>query len=133
MKQQFIQLIHYDGNELKHYVDQDGQVLKFFGPISRVNILVGATNSGKSRFMRGLAKNSPYKGFLIESDNPAPQYILNLVQQLKAINFKIRIVLNPDGEPTSDIPIESIKTALLFKVLKRFGGDKPSAYLTMNL
>jgi predicted ATP-dependent endonuclease of OLD family len=39
-----------------NYTDNKGK-LEHFGPISKLNILVGANSSGKSRFMRGLIKS----------------------------------------------------------------------------
>lgn len=39
------------------YSFDDHSPLEYFGPINHVNILVGANNSGKSRFMRGLIKS----------------------------------------------------------------------------
>lgn len=36
---------------------------RMFGPLNKVNIFIGANNSGKSRFMRGLLKSNDLKGF----------------------------------------------------------------------
>ncbi|MBL7202530.1 MAG: AAA family ATPase [Anaerolineae bacterium] len=59
-QQWYIQTLVGMGDELAAYLAADNQPLHSFGPIARINILVGATNSGKSRFLRGLARSSSY-------------------------------------------------------------------------
>ena len=128
IKHQYIQIFRHNGEELGHYIDQDGCKLRSFGSVSHVNILVGATNSGKSRFMRGLAKNSPYKSITLDLGLPTPQYILNLCQKLKDENFSVRIVVNPHGNAIANDPkiLGQIKSAWLAQQLKRSkNGQKP--------
>ena len=42
------------------YYNKKEIALRSFGPISNVNIFVGANNSGKSRFLRGLLKSKQF-------------------------------------------------------------------------
>jgi hypothetical protein len=45
------------GNEFANYIDGVTQApIDWFGPLAHVNVLLGATNSGKSRLMRELAR-----------------------------------------------------------------------------
>jgi hypothetical protein len=97
---QYITIKHTEkdtGKELEHYIDQDGERLSIFGPISRVNILVGATNSGKSRFMRGLIKSSGYFCFYLDPRIAHPGSILNICTRLSRKEFHILINVNPEG------------------------------------
>lgn len=51
--------IHSDIKEMKYFQDkEDG--FPYFGKIEDVNIFVGANNSGKSRFLRGLLKSNEF-------------------------------------------------------------------------
>jgi hypothetical protein len=93
----YIQTIRDTGEELEHYIDQDGERLSFFGPISRVNILVGATNSGKSRFMRGLMRSPGYISFSLDPNTPNPSRILNICAHLSREKFHILLRVNPGG------------------------------------
>lgn len=96
-KLQYIQTIKDTGEELEHYIDQDGERLSTFGPISRVNILVGATNSGKSRFMRGLAKTPGYVSFSCDPNIASPNSVLNTCRRLSRAEFHILMKINPEG------------------------------------
>src|ERR1041385_3990040 len=50
-----------DGNgKLGYYFDQEKEPLTLFGIIRDVNLFVGANNSGKSRFLRGILKQPDY-------------------------------------------------------------------------
>lgn len=47
--------------DFSSYKDSEGDAqLGWIGPIAHVNAFVGATNSGKSRFLRGLARTDRY-------------------------------------------------------------------------
>lgn len=96
-KLQYIQTIRETGEELEHYIDQDGEKLSTFGPISRVNILVGTTNSGKSRFMRGLVKSPSYVLLSTDPSIVHPSSILNICKRLSRKKFLIRIEVNLEG------------------------------------
>lgn len=97
MEKLYIQTIKDTGEELKHYIDQDGERLSIFGPISRVNILIGATNSGKSRFMRGLVKSPSYVGFPLGPSIAHPSSVLNVCTRLSNKDFHILIKANPES------------------------------------
>ena len=45
---------------LNGYKNSDEESLEFLEPVSKINIFVGANNSGKSRFMRELSNQSNY-------------------------------------------------------------------------
>jgi hypothetical protein len=40
----------------REYVHPDGEQVQEFGPLSRINLFVGANNAGKSRFMRSILR-----------------------------------------------------------------------------
>lgn len=58
--------VHLDLNEGNYVDPTNDKPLEMFGPISSINVLVGANNSGKSRFLRGLLKTE--KHLLIDSE-----------------------------------------------------------------
>jgi hypothetical protein len=93
----YIQTEQDTGKELENYIDQDGERLSTFGPISRVNILVGATNSGKSRFMRGLVRSSSYVGLSLDPSIASPSSVLNICGRLSRKKFHILIEVNREG------------------------------------
>jgi predicted ATP-dependent endonuclease of OLD family len=43
------------------YKNTEGEIAEFLDPVSKINIFVGSNNSGKSRFMRELAKQDSYE------------------------------------------------------------------------
>ncbi|TMM59107.1 ATP-binding protein [Maribacter algarum] len=47
----------YYSNDLRVFSNIDKEKLDFLGPYSKLNLFVGANNSGKSRFLRGLLKS----------------------------------------------------------------------------
>jgi hypothetical protein len=94
---QYIPLVKETGEELEHYIDQYGGKLSAFGPISRINILVGATNSGKSRFMRGLIKTSTEKLLSLPPDAPDPNRALSACWRLARTDFHVQIIINPNS------------------------------------
>jgi hypothetical protein len=94
---QYIQTIKDIGEELNHYIDREGQRLSTFGPISGINILIGPTNSGKSRFIRGLFRSPHYVRFLLDPHTPNPNIVLNLCTSLSRQEFHILIVVNPES------------------------------------
>lgn len=96
-KLQYIQTMKNVGAELEHYVDEDGQRLSVFGPVSRVNILVGPTNSGKSRFMRGLIKGVGYAASWHDPSSADPGTVLNTCTRLSRQDFHILARVNPDS------------------------------------
>lgn len=54
----YLQLYVRQGSELDSYrEDIEEQELSSLGPVQRLNIFVGSTNSGKSRLMRGIMNN----------------------------------------------------------------------------
>lgn len=55
------QYLRIDGQHFEGYVDAPRDTpLGWLGPIARINVFVGATNAGKSRFLRALARNEHY-------------------------------------------------------------------------
>lgn len=61
-----------DGNsegKMIYYWDGSDAPLDYFGPLSDVNIFVGANNSGKSRFLRGLLKQQKLSEYLEKEIN----------------------------------------------------------------
>jgi predicted ATPase len=93
-KLQYIQTMQDTGEELANYVDENGERLSTFGPILRVNILVGATNSGKSRFMRGLAKSPGYVSFPLDPSVARPDSMLSACEGLSHKQFQIDVEAN---------------------------------------
>ncbi|NQV18831.1 MAG: ATP-binding protein [Armatimonadetes bacterium] len=63
----------------------------FFGPINRVNIFVGANNSGKSRLLRGILKNK--NQILLSSIS-----IYNILYSIRRINKEIMSKMREDNE-----------------------------------
>ncbi len=53
--------LRIDEQHFTGYIDaRIGEPLRWLGPLARINVLVGATNAGKSRFLRALAREAPY-------------------------------------------------------------------------
>lgn len=76
------------------YQAADEERLFFFGPIAPINIFVGATNSGKSRFLREIAKRNQFV-FLPSEEILRTVEILrsscrNLSKTSTSLNFQIR-------------------------------------------
>jgi hypothetical protein len=90
----YIQTMADVGEELDNYIDQDGERLSTLGPIGRVNILIGPTNSGKSRFMRGLARSSRFICVSIDPSAPHPNHALNSCKRLFSEKYRITIEID---------------------------------------
>ena len=75
-----LQVLNNFGEEMRAYSLQNetGEYnpITFIGPLSHINIFVGATNSGKSRFLRALAKSKEFKFF--------PDEMFNQMLQMKS-------------------------------------------------
>lgn len=97
-KLEYIRTLKDVGEELENYIDEDGEKLSTFGPISRVNILVGATNSGKSRFMRGILRASDYVILSFDPGVAHPSRMLNLCKSLSQKDFRLQIEISPEAE-----------------------------------
>lgn len=63
------------------YQDTESQVLQEISPLSRVNLMVGANNSGKSRFMRLLAMQEDYEVKLHDIDLDSINQQINKASQ----------------------------------------------------
>jgi hypothetical protein len=131
-KLQYIQTIKDTGEELEHYIDQDGERLSILGPISRVNILVGATNSGKSRFMRGLAKSPSYVSFSLDPRIAHPSSILNICTRLSRKKFRIVIEVNPEGREYDPETLNIDSPWLMQRLKSAKRGRKPETSLTQR-
>ncbi len=77
--------------DFSSYNDASGTVAKRIQPLSRINIFVGANNSGKSRFMRLLAAQTEYKISLKEID------LRGINTNLSAIIDKMKQALKDAG------------------------------------
>lgn len=72
--------IKLEGDDFKGYVDSvSGDTIEGVHECSKVNIFVGANNSGKSRFLRSLLKIQDPK---FQSKNPNTVYFLRLVNEI---------------------------------------------------
>jgi hypothetical protein len=77
-----------------NYVSTDESMLFDFGPLARVNIFVGATNSGKSRFLRELAKREYVTPFPSQQVHQTVQKLrvsfASLTQSPTALQFRVK-------------------------------------------
>ena len=87
---------------------------KLIGPFGRVNIFIGANNSGKSRFMRGVLKTPKILGVIPSKHEEAFELILTNFKKLLDIipnNFFMRITFgSPSGYNSFGINLLSNKT-----------------------
>lgn len=95
-------------HELEHYINQYNKKLTNLGPISQVNILVGATNSGKSRLMRGILKTSPYKFLTVSPLAADPDLALDTCIQLSRIPFEIQLTIGQKSSPEISVDANSL-------------------------
>ena len=72
---------------LKGYKNNAEKSREFLEPVSRINIFVGANNSGKSRFMRELAKQDEYFVKIQEVD--VDELSLKIANYVKSIKDKL--------------------------------------------
>jgi len=66
----------------QEFYDSDRNApLEYFGPIGKINIMVGANNSRKSRFIRGVLKRPNYVITSME--------VFSLLRKMEKLNLKI--------------------------------------------
>lgn len=101
----YIQTLHGFGESISNYAIQpisDDQTTTWpeenpifaFGPLGYINIFVGATNAGKSRFLRTLAKENNYGFFLSIEVVQAFKILSEELAYLALAHDKIRFVVN---------------------------------------
>ncbi len=125
-KVHYIQTFLNVGEELKNYHDQDGHDLEVFGPYTRVNIFVGATNSGKSRLMRGLAKSAPFNVLSLDPELGHPHSFFSTCLYLQRQDFRISINTNPEKRSfkNEEQDILAQLSPHVLKHIRRFNGRK---------
>jgi len=73
---------------IEQYISENGKVVKAITNLAKVNIFVGENNSGKSRLLREIAKNSNFKYYELKD------YDINRVKSVisegQSVNSKIR-------------------------------------------
>jgi predicted ATP-dependent endonuclease of OLD family len=74
----------------EEYFDTQGEKLSYIQPISTINILVGANNSGKSRLMRRIAAQPEYK-VLLEDTKERNETIHSIVLELQQVFSRVRL------------------------------------------
>ena len=82
--------IHSDIKETSYQFEGQDEFL-YFGPTDTVNIFVGANNSGKSRFLRGLIKS---KGINFVNNNTFQKIIQNIentINQIKPVYSQLGV------------------------------------------
>lgn len=78
------------------YTEETGASLRTLGPLSRVNIIVGANNAGKSRLMRALASRKRH--VLVTGDELARfDRVLGILERLAQNNTTTKLVFSPEG------------------------------------
>lgn len=83
----FIRFDLTDKNEItEQYLTEDNLPVHTLSHISKVNILIGKNNSGKSRFMRNIVKNSYTFYNIQESDNLKP-LVIDFVHDYKYVDI----------------------------------------------
>ncbi len=65
-----------------------------FGPLGRINIFVGATNAGKSRFLRTLAKNEGYAFYPSSRIYEAFRDVISLLDQLSKTTASAKLFVD---------------------------------------
>lgn len=101
--------IHKDISE-SNYTDYiTKQPLLTWGPLERINILVGANNSGKSRFLRSLIKS---KGFVLlnslqikDWENQLKDTLKNCINTLEIYGKYIDYIINPPTKSNFTRPL----------------------------
>ena len=73
-----------------------------FGPIGRINIFVGATNAGKSRFLRGIAKVQKHRFFVSSAAYEQVWTLLTRLQWLIRSNETLTLRIRQSGYSTYD-------------------------------
>ncbi|MBK8901539.1 MAG: AAA family ATPase [Anaerolineaceae bacterium] len=123
-KVHYIQTFLNVGEELKNYHDQDSHELEVFGPYTRVNIFVGATNSGKSRLMRGLAKSAPFNVLSLDPELGHPHSFFSTCFYLRQQDFRISINTNSEKRSlqNEDQDILAQLSPHVLKHIRRFNG-----------
>lgn len=66
----------------KQYISEDGTPIHFLSNISKVNVLIGKNNSGKSRFMRNIVRNQ-YKFYNTKETNNLEDLIFSFIRVYK--------------------------------------------------
>lgn len=66
-------------NNLKNYISSDGKILDSIDNLSEINIFIGANNSGKSRFLRELAKTEDFE---FNTNNPDTKKYLKFIEDI---------------------------------------------------
>jgi len=123
----YIPLLHDTSDELEHYIDENGLRLRGLGPVSRINILVGATNSGKSRFMRGLIKTPTDKLLSLDPNVPDPNRGLSACWRLARTDLHVQITINPRSREY-DPKTHRLESAWLAQQLASLQTTDPETY-----
>lgn len=78
------------------YRQETGAIPTTFGPLSRVNIIVGANNAGKSRLMRALASRKRH--VLLTADEVTRfERVLAILERLAQSGTSTKLVFSPEG------------------------------------
>src|SRR5260370_36943358 len=95
--------------------------LDSLGPLGPVNLFVGATNSGKSRLLRALAKCVCYAMMDQPLKNGEWSRVLQAVDQLEKAQFSLTLLFDPNYNP-SPILTQSPCKERLKRMLESGGG-----------
>jgi len=82
---------HEDINGLNFQDFDSGEKLDYLGPLGKINIFVGANNSGKSRFLRGLVKT---QNIITATKKDG----LNLLQKMSEVIDKLMPLCREDND-----------------------------------
>lgn len=126
---QQIETLYLPDSVKSSYQNVENQPLTQLDSLSRVNILVGANNSGKSRFMRLLAVEQIFEiKFQDENINKEYEGLVNIIKSIKNIIDENQTYLI-DLKVVSNIKKSLINPNITSKPIMKFCFPKSQNYL----